>query len=113
MVSKNCFAADNAGSISRAREVENLVSRAFRITRDAGGARFEHAEIAHAPFGCIAADQHDAIALLDALACEKSGDPRGELAQVSIRVLFLAPVTFDAHRDSRFVTLGGSLKQLE
>ncbi len=89
------------------------VCRTFRIARDAGRAGLQHAEIGHAPLGRVVADQHDAIAVLDALAREEAGNARGEFTQIGIGVLFLAPIALDAHRDARCMALGRSLKQLE
>src|ERR1044071_2139638 len=110
MLVENRFAADHARRISGAREVQDLSRRTFRIAGNARCARFEHTEITHAPLRRVAADQHDTVAMLDALGCEKSGNTRRKLAQVRIRVLFLAPIALDAHRDSGRMTLRCSLK---
>src|ERR1044072_2476474 len=97
MLVENPVAANHAGGVPCAREVEYLCRRAFRITWDTSRACLKHAEITHAPLGCIAADQHDAVAVLDALASEKSGHACRKFAQVRIHVLFFAPVALDAH----------------
>src|SRR6185369_14591344 len=106
MLVENRFAADHARCIPCAREVEDLSRRTFRITRDACRAGFEHTEITHAPLRRVAAYQHDAVAVLDSLAREKSRHARRQLAQIRIRVLFLTPIALDAHRDPRRMTLG-------
>ena len=101
MIVDDRLACDDSGGIAGAREVENLGSGTFGIARDARRAGLQHAEIRHAPLGRVAADQHHAIALLDALAGEESGDARGQLAQIGVGVLFLAP-----SRSMRIATRG-------
>src|SRR5687767_12905026 len=105
MIVHDGLAGDDARGVAGARESENFGGRTFRIARDASRACFQHAEIRHAPFGCVAADEHDTIALLDSLAGEKTGDPGSELAEIRVGILLLPAVAFDAHRHARRVTL--------
>src|SRR5687767_5006202 len=110
MIVENSFATDDSGCVSGPREVENLHGRAFRIAWDTRGACLQHAEVSHAPFGRVAADEHHAVAMLNAFARKKSSDARREFAQVGIGVLLLAPISLDTHRDTSRVALGRSLK---
>src|SRR6185369_13648034 len=106
MLFEHSFTTDHSRCISGACKVENFVSRALWIARDTSRAGLQHAEITHAPLGCVAADEHHAIARLDALAGEKSSRARCQFTQVGIRVLLVATIAFDAHRHSCLMTLG-------
>src|SRR6185369_758102 len=96
---------DNTRSISGAREIEYLGSRAFWIARNASSAGFQHTEVTHAPLRRVAAHQHHAIARLDTFARQKACHTRRQLANVGVRVLLLAAVALDAHRHSRRMSL--------
>ncbi len=113
MLFENSLAANHPRCISGACKVKNLVTRTLRIARNTSRTGLQHAEITHAPLGRITADEHHAITRLDAFAGKKSSRARRQFTQVSIRVLLLTPVAFDPHRDSRLVTLGRRLKELE
>src|SRR6185503_5409130 len=110
MIVDDGFATDDSRGVSCSREIEDLSRRALGVARNAGGAGFQHAEVSHAPLGRVAAYQHDAIAGFDAFAREKSRDACREFTQISVGVLFLVPVTLDAHCDSRRVSLRRSFE---
>src|ERR1700750_3466599 len=67
MLLMNLAAHDDSSGIARARELDNLFRRAFGVDRDAVRARLQDSEIGHAPFGPVAAKEHDALAGLDSL----------------------------------------------
>src|SRR5438093_3977269 len=99
--------------ITRAREVHDFARRAFGIYRNARRTRLQHAEVSHAPFRRVVAEQDDSISRLDSLRGEKCSGACRQLAQISIRVLFFSSIAFDAHRNARRVTLRRSFKKLD
>src|SRR6185436_8867306 len=113
MIVEHGFTTDDSRSITGSCEVENLRRRAFGIAWNTSGARFQHAEVSHTPFGFVATHEHHAVALLDSLARKETGDACCELAQIGVRVLLLAPVALDTHGNTCCVALGRSLEQLE
>src|ERR1051325_3878118 len=113
MLVEDGFATNHSRGVAGASEIENLVRGTFGIAGNTGGAGLQHAEITHAPLRRVTTDQHDAIALLDAFAGEKSRSARRELTQISVGVLLLAAIALDAHGNSGRVTLGRRFEELD
>jgi hypothetical protein len=106
-------ADDDAEGFARADEVDDLGRRTFRVYGHAGRSRLEHAEIGHAPFGRVVADEDDAIRGTQPFAGEEPGGARGEFVHVPVGVLLFAAVALDAHGDARRVAFGRGLEKFE
>ncbi len=94
-------------------ERDDLGDRARRIDRDRGRSCFEDAEIGHSPFGHVVREQNDAFIGADTVFGEETRRPHRQFADIVERVLLLAAVSLDPHRDAGREAFDRGIEQIE